>query len=357
MTASVVLKPLSKLSPAEEAAWNAFRHGDRVLASPYFALGYLRAMETARPGIEVLCWHDGDTPTGFLPLRRAALGLARPVGGPMDDLHGLIAPADHSLDICEAMRSVGLGGYAFSASPYTQVRHGLKGHCGEGNHIIDLSAGPDTYFAQRGAASRSFKRLRSKARRLIEDPSVEVRHDTQDPAAFGRMIELKQLAFAEAGYFDLFSLDWPRKALEAIAASDAPEARGVLSTLHMDGRLAAVTFNMRSEDVLHYWFPAYEPDLADSQAGNALLFSLVDWAAAEGIHEIHLGLGAAQYKVMMGSYAMPVRIGETTVGGSAKLFSTFAEKARDLEDQGGFALPAKLVRKFDRVCLAGTLRA
>lgn len=357
MPASIILKPLSDLSPDELEAWQAFRRDDRALASPYFALGYLRAVEKARPGIEVLCWSDGATPTGFLPLRRAALGLARPVGGPMDDLHGVIAPAGQTLDIPQAMRSVGLGGYAFSAAPYTQVRHGLIGHCGEGNHIIDLSAGPDTYFAQRGAASRSFKRLRSKARRLIKDQGVEVRHDTHDPAAFNRMIELKQLALAEAGHLDLFSLDWPRKALEAIAASTATDARGVLSTLHMDGRLAAVTFNMRSEDVLHYWFPAYEPDLADSQAGNALLFSLVDWAAAEGIREIHLGLGAAQYKVMMGSYAMPVRIGETAVGRGAKLFSTFAAKARRLENRGGFALPAKLARKFDRVCLAGTLRA
>lgn len=357
MPTSIVLKPLSDLSPVELDAWQAFRRDDHALASPYFAVGYLKAMETARPGVQIVCWRDGETPTGFLPLRRAALGLARPVGGPMDDLHGVIAPAGQAFDIKAAMREVGLGGYAFSATPYTQVRHSLVGHCGEGNHIIDLSSGSDAYFAQRGEASRSFKRLRSKARRLIEDPSVEVRHDVKDPAAFDRMIELKKMAFAEAGYFDLFSLDWPRKALEAIASSEASDARGVLSTLHMGGRMAAVTFNMRSEDVLHYWFPAYEPDLADSQAGNALLFSLVDWAAAEGIREIHLGLGAAQYKVMMGSYAMPVRIGETPVSGSAKLFSTFAARARDMEEAGGFALPAKLARKFDRVCLAGTLRA
>lgn len=351
------LKPLGELDPAEAEAWHAFQASDPALASPYFSLAWCRAVEAARPGIEVLCFRENGVPTGFLPLRRALMGFARPPGGPIDDLHGVIASPDTALDLAGAMRAAGIGGYGFAAVPYAQCRHGLNGHTASGNQVIDLSRGLDAYHHQRAQVSRSFKRLRAKARRLLDTPGVEVRHDIRDAAAFERMTELKRAAMAEAGHFDIFTLAWVRRVLEAVAASEEVGARGVVSTLHIDGALAAMAFNMRSQSVLHYWFPAYEPALADRQAGNALLFSLVEWAGGEGIGEIHLGLGDDQYKLMMASHAAPVRIGEAAFAGPARLLCGLAVRMRQMEQRGGPALPARLVRKLDRIALTGHLGA
>ncbi|MDJ0920320.1 MAG: GNAT family N-acetyltransferase [Henriciella sp.] len=349
---------LKTLSDADRTAWADFRQQDPLLASPYFSLAYLEAVEKARPGIDILRFTEGDTVIGFLPIRKGWFGTTRPVAGPMDDLHGVIAAPSAVIDLHAPDIAPHLSGYTFSAVPFNQRRHGLHGSASEGNQVLDLSNGFDAYIDARAAFSSNFRRTWRKVGRLLQDKRTVTRHQINDPASFTRLIDLKRTAFETAGYFDLFTLDWPLDLLETLAASSNPDAQGILSKLEIDGELAAVCFCMRSEHVLHYWFPAYEAKFQSHKAGLALLFSLADWAASQGLQEMHLGLGNTQYKRLMASYRVPVRQGALAIGPAQKVGTRFTRWGAGIEPKGGLrSLPSKLARKYERVALAGKLSA
>ncbi|MEQ8557450.1 MAG: GNAT family N-acetyltransferase [Henriciella sp.] len=359
MTQTATLLPLPALSANDKASWTSFRAEDPSLASPYFALSYLQTLEKVHPGIEVLKVCEGERTVGFLPFRRDLIGTCRPPDGPLADLHGVIASPDSAIDLSTALETAGLGGYAFSAVPYQQARHGLSGMTGEGNQIIDLSAGYDGWLAERYEANSAFRRTHRKILKLFDDHEIEITHDRFDPRVFNRLIELKQDGYASAGHFDVFSLGWPQALLDALCHEETGEVRGVMSVMKINGEVAAACLCMRSASVLHYWYPGYEKAFADLKPGHAMLFSLAEWAAGEGISEFHLGLGNVQYKRQMASYAAPVRQGVLAVATPQKILTRFNAWSQAREASGGrlFALPAKLARKVDRVALMGRLSA
>lgn len=348
----------SDLTGADREAWAALQASDPCLWSPYFSYSYVAAAEAARPGVKVLKFTEDGQPIAYWPLRPGPLGTARPVGGPMDDLHGIVAAPDTELDLSQRGVARHVGGYAFSATPYNQQRHGLTGHIGDGNQVMDLSAGYDAWLAERQAASSNFRREHRKVEALLAAPGTVVAHDVTDQAAFDRLLELKQVAYHQSGHFPLFSMDWPRRLLETLAERKAADARGVLSTLHIEGELAAITYCMRSERVLHYWFPAYEDKFSKRKPGLALLFSLAQWSAAEGIKELHLGLGGMQYKRQLATYMAPVRAGALALATPQKIATSASSLAAQIEGRHRLLdIPAKFARKYHRVMLTGALRA
>ena len=70
--------------------------------------------------------------------------------------------------------------------------------------------------------------------------------------------------------------------------------------LYAGDRPVAAHLGLRSDRVLAYWFPAYDPDLGRYSTGVALCLRMAEAAAADGIGHIDLGKGAARYKELAG---------------------------------------------------------
>lgn len=360
MTQTATTMPIGQLSADDAEIWARFRESDPSLASPYFSLAYLKALDDIYPGVEVLRVCSDDVPVGYLPYRRDLIGTARTPDGLLGDLHGVIATPESTIDLESHLRACGLGGYAFSAIPFQQARHGLTSLYGEGNQIMDLSQGYAGYLDERYAASSSFRRTHRKVEQLLERADVKIAHDTFDEAAFKRLIELKQDGYASARHFDVFSLKWPEALLRALACGQAGGGvKGILSVMHVGGEFAAACFCMRSASVMHYWFPGYEVQFAELKPGHAMLFSLAEWAAEHGIREFHLGLGNIQYKRQMATYAAPVRAGAIAVGTPQKLVAGFHawSAIREARQERLGRLSAKLARKLERMAVVGRLSA
>jgi len=73
----------------------------------------------------------------------------------------------------------------------------------------------------------------------------------------------------------------------------------VMSTLHIGDILVAVHMGMRSEKVLHWWFPAYDPAFRKLSPGLMLLTLLSKAAAERDIRQIDLGPGPEPYKKLV----------------------------------------------------------
>jgi len=346
------------LTEADRTLWSNFQVADPSLASPYFSIAYVEAVEAARPGVEILRFCEHGRPVAYWPFRKGPFGTVRPVAGPMDDLHGIIAHATISVDLEQSAIRKQIGGFAFSAVPFQQQRHGLLGQGGAGNQVIDLQEGFDPWIAARSAESSNFRREWRKSQKLIDEETTLIQHDVVDPNSFDRLIDLKREAYAGSGHFDIFQLDWPRVLLEKLSGSRDDNARGILSTLSIDGDVAAISYCMRSQSVLHYWFPAYEARFAKQKPGLALLFTLAKWAALEGMQELHLGLGDTQYKRQMASWMMPVRSGTFALSPVQQFATDFTAWGHQIEGQNRlFATAAKYARKYERMALSGSWRA
>lgn len=346
------------LTDRDHALWNNFQAADPSLASPYFSIAYIQAVAAARPGIKILRFSEHGRAVAYWPFRKGPFGTARPVAGPMDDLHGIIAHSTVRLDLDQPAVRRHIGGYAFSAVPFQQSRHGLSGQTGAGNQVMDLNAGFDAWLAARSAESSNFRREWRKAQKLIEANTTQIQHDVIDPSSFDRLIVLKQDAYARSGHFDIFKLDWTRALLEQLLNSRDDNARGILSTLSIDGEIAAISYCMRSQTALHYWFPAYEAKFAKQKPGLALLFTLAKWSALGGIQELHLGLGDTQYKRQMASWMMPVRGGAFALAAVQHCATDFTKWGHRIEGQNRLlAVPAKYARKYERIALSGSWRA
>lgn len=358
MHSNVECLKFSDLSDADRAQWNNFQAADESLASPYFSVGYVEAVDAARPGVKVLRFCDDGRPVAYWPFRKGPFGTARPIAGPMDDLHGIIAHPTIRLNLDQPAVRRHIGGFAFSAVPLQQYRHGLQGQIGDGNQVMDLSDGFDAWRTDRAANSSNFRREWRKAQKLIDAETTRIRHDVIDPSSFDRLIDLKRDAYARSGHFDIFNLDWTRALLERLSNSADNNARGILSTLSIDGDIAAISYCMRSNTTLHYWFPAYEAKFAKQKPGLALLFTLAKWAALEGMRELHLGLGDAQYKRQMASWMMPVRGGAFALSPVQQYATGFSAWGQRIEAQNRLlGVAAKYTRKYERMALTGSWRA
>ena len=90
--------------------------------------------------------------------------------------------------------------------------------------------------------------------------------------------------------------DWAHFALETIRTINTPAFAGVLSALFAGEKLLAVRFGVRTGTVLHWWLPAYNPDLPSYAPGILLLLAMAERGPDLGITRIDLGKGLQDYK-------------------------------------------------------------
>jgi len=356
MAIHVELKRPDALSPAERRAWMAIQGEEPGLASPYFALGFCDAVAAVRGDVRVVVQSQDGAPQAFLPLQVGGFGHARPLAGPLGDHHGVIARPHAKLDIDAMLSAAGVPVFDFFG--FVPHRGAAAGHAvvKDGSWVIDLEGGFDAFKARRKKpGGNTFRTIFASNRKLIESGHV-VEFCFADPSrdAIEQLFSWKSAQYRTTGHFDVFSRAWTRGLIRQLCAADGSAGvRGVLSSLKIDGEFAAVHFGMMSARAMHYWFPAYNPSLAKSAPGNALLEHLLKALGGQGVDEVHLGPGNYRYKAALGSWQIPLAQGFVALDGPA---ATLRRAAYALEI-GASKLPlgplshwpGKAFRRIDRM--------
>ncbi len=354
MPIHVELKRAGALSADERAAWMAIQTGTPRLGSPYFALGFFDAVAAVRGDVRVIVQSGDGTPDAFLPLQLGAMGYARPLSGPLADHHGVIAADGTPVDAATLLRAAGISVYDFFGwmpHPGTAL-----GEVSDGSWVVDLSGGMEAFKARRKkAGGNTFRTIFSANRKLAEaGHDLEFCPDDTSEEALAQLFEWKSGQYRASGHFDVFSVDWTRKLIVQLCALDGSSGvRGRVSSLRIDGKLAAVHFGMMTPRAMHYWFPAYDPNLSKASPGNALLDLLLESLCEEGVDEVHLGPGDYRYKAALGSWQMPLAQGYVATEGPAALLRRAAaglEASAEALPLGPVSeLPGKAFRRLDRM--------
>jgi CelD/BcsL family acetyltransferase involved in cellulose biosynthesis len=352
---SVNIKRPSELSSLEREAWKTFCAANPVLGSPYFALEFAECCEEARDDTRVLVILRAAKLVGFLPVQIGKIGCVRPLGGPLGDLHGLICEPTTELDLREVLAAAHIPMFDFNSGLVSQTGFVEAANDVEGSWIIDLQDGFEAWQAARkSVAPKVMRNLRTRRRRLeeVEEGFRFVMADTS-AYAFETLIEWKRAQYQRTNVFDVFSVDWTRRLLEAIRRRESDSFYGVCSSLYIGDKIAAVHFGMATDRLCHYWFPAYNGDASHLSPGLLLLVEMSKTAAELGLQGVELGPGNYGFKKDLASYQ--VGIGSGYIGQpSMQLITRQLTQAvvRGIETAPIGPIrdwPGKAVRKLDRL--------
>ena len=342
------------LGQAERDAWRSFQNADPALASPYFSLGFLEAMAAVRRDTRVLVIREAGEIKGFLPFHKGAMGYARPLGGPLSDHHGFIATPGAVFDLHTVLRKAGLKVFDFFGALGTQAAFREHAQEVDGSWVIDLSGGYETWLDTRsGVEPKAFRNLRARRRKLEEETSrFQFRVDDNRPEVLAKALEWKSAQYRRTGHFDVFSVGWTRKLIDVLLGSGLDNASGLVSSLEINGQLAAAHVGMRSDTVLHYWFPVYDPEFSKLGPGLNLLMQIARELSAEGLREIHLGPGEYDFKRELASWQFPLASGYATapsLAGAARRIADRIENVAESLPLGPVStLPGRAFRRIDR---------
>jgi CelD/BcsL family acetyltransferase involved in cellulose biosynthesis len=295
--------------------WAALQQSNHHLASPFFCPEYTAAIAGAREDVFVGLLEQAGEVVGFFPFQRARRTLGQPVGWPMCDYQAVVAAPDAVWDAEELLRGCGLEIWDFdhlllSQSPFT-IFHRLRRE----SPIVNLAGDSGAYFRQ----NQILVELSRKTRKLEREIGpVRFVPQLADHATLDRLLgwwSRKWTGEDQVG-------NWHRDAFHTILDTQTDRFAGMLSALYAGDQLAAVSFGMRSRTVWHYWFPAYDSDLARYSPGATLLLQMIAAAPSLGITTLDMGVGDEPYKRRLRNDAIPV------VEGTASLTSLAARTTR-----------------------------
>ena len=349
-----IRKP-SERTDAERGAWRAFLAAEPTLASPYFAMEFAECCEEVRDDTRVLVMRRQGVISGFLPFQAGRLGFARPLAGPLSDVHGVIAPDPHQADPAGWLARAGIAVFDFHSALAGQRGFARVGGVPDGSWVIDTADGFDAWHAARKAVNpKAMRNIATRLRRLeeVEGGYSFVMADYR-PEVFEAMVRLKRDQYRRTGVFDVFSVGWTGRLLQAILKRQSDHFSGVCSSLCVGDEIVAVHVGMASDRLCHYWFPAYESDHNRLSPGVLLLVEMVRTAAAMG----HLGV-----ELGPGDYAFKKDLASSQTGLVCGRFTTNSLRGRLVRSSEGFAeacskapvgavggLPAKGLRKLGRL--------
>ena len=299
-------------------AWQMLQAGSAAFSSPYFCPQFTRLVGEVRDDVRVALVEDDGRVVAFFPYQRSKLGFGRPVAGSLSDYHGVVALPGSEWRVPDLLRAARLTTWKFDH---------LVDPCGKfAAHVrllgespqIDLGNGYEHYVrGRRAAGSEVVSQTERRARGLAREHGevVFALHDDA-PDVWECLFRWKGAQYCRSGMTDPLAFQHTRLLLRRLCDERSPDFAGVLSSLRVGGRVAALHMGMRSRHVLHWWFPAYDPAYGKYSVGVILLLRLARAAADAGIRTIDLGKGQARYKQRLttGSVVLQEGICERNAG-------------------------------------------
>ena len=355
----IVVKRPGDLTPAERAAWESAVDSTAV-PTPYLSPEFAALVDRVRGGVRVaLLYRDGaapgaDAPAGFFPFQCDGDGLGKPVGGGLNDFHGLLAPPDLPVDPAALLGACDLKVWRFdhllphpALAPFVEKT--------EPSPHLDLSGGYDAYYkARRAAGSRKVKQIARTDRKFErEDGPLTFEPHVRDVAVLDRLIAWKRAQYAATGVYDMFRLGWPRDLLVELLTATSPRMTGRFAMLFRRGEPVAGDLGMRCGDVLHSWYAAYDDAFSEHGPGHICSLRTAEAAAADGVTRMELGKGPEEYKQSLSSGAVSVGEGAVDLRAVAPLARGFRKayrKAKETAADGPAAEPLRrVVRRVKRL--------
>ena len=298
----VQVASFDRLTPGELLRWREIRKLRPEFKTPFFSPEFSSAVHKARGDVQVALIRDEDEMIGCLPFHRFR-GTAVPVGRFINDAHNVIAHPDASIDWLWLLEQLDVRAFDFHAlvggDPDELSQHV---HGSIQSFRADVEDDSEAYLKKLGKQHKTIGRQGQKSRKMAREVGpLSFEFECRDPELLRQTIEWKRQQYQRTHILDLFSTDWTGALLQelfTLGAGELPNrARGILSVLRAGDDVVAAHYGIIENDLLHYWFPAYNTEYARYSPGTALFTSILAEASAHGVRCVDMGYGEQPYKL------------------------------------------------------------
>ena len=340
----VKLTTPTQLTSEELAAWARFQEQSPEFDSPYFRPEFSAAVAAVRDDVEVAVLREDEEPVGFLPFQRSGSHAAKPVGGRLSDYQAVVCRPGLEFDAAQLVRSCNLNVLDFDHLLVTQQPFQPYHRFIDRSPYLDLSKGFEPYRETLSPADRNGMRHTFRlSRQLTRDvASIRCEMFSADAAAFETLLRWKSAQYRATNVTDVFSYAWTTDLLREIWKRQPESFQGVLSVLYAGQHPVAAHFGMRSGDVLHWWFPAYDREFADYGPGRVLLALVAQQCEAHGITKIDMGRGVATHKSRVMSGTTEVAVGSVDLRPVARCLRNSWRQTREWVRNSPLYVPARI---------------
>jgi CelD/BcsL family acetyltransferase involved in cellulose biosynthesis len=347
----IAVLPGNQLTPQHIQAWSRFQQADPDLESPFFRPEFTQLVASVRNDVEVAVLEEDGECAGFFPFQRRLWGSGGPVGGRLNDFQGVIARPGLNWRADELIRACKMSAWNFdhllpSQQPFESY------HFATGNSpFMEVSTGieslPSGHIRNDSrAVMREVPRKLRKVEREVGPVRFELHTDDSD--VFATLLHWKSEQYRRTRVTDVFAFPWTVQLLERLVVEKGKAFAGNLSALYFGDRLAAVELMIRSHDVLHGWFPAYDPALGKYSPGMILVCELARAMMRHGIRRYHMGKGESRHKNSFATGAISLASGSVALHPLGRLMRCGWQHTRALVRGSRLLAPARLVGRWTR---------
>lgn len=345
-----VLCPL-ELDGDQIALWKQFCEAGDIYRSPFYRPQFTLAVASCRSDARVAVLEFAGRIVGFLPFHLVRGRVGKPIGAHINDYHGPILAPGAAIDAGDLLQAAGLDAYDFNHMPSAIAGLTSSGRGTLSSPQMDLANGYDAYAAARDASWTKAQREIGRRYRKTEAELGPIRFRFHDPSSevYRQLVTMKNTQYVRLGVRMKMDTGWAGEVLERLRQTQEPDFAGVVSTLHAGDRLIAAHFGLRTADLLHWWFPAYELALSKLGPGKNLVNQCAIRAGEQGIRMIDFGKGEEDFKLHFADCEVALREGSLVVSGS---LSAFARKGGEAVVAAARRIPLGRYRDYPGKAIA-----
>lgn len=282
---------------ATQRQWQALRQASPMYRSPFFSFDFLRSVADVGLQVEAAIQIDSGQLVCALPFQRQGRRVAMPVGLGINDAHGFLKRSDHRMEGPNFLQQCGLSSYHFHAAPPELCATQMYAVGSRRSFLADLKVDPRGYEHYLKHSSDTIDRQGQKTRKLIRKSGpLRLDFDCRDPRMIDLLIKLKSEQYRRTHTFDILAVDWIQRLLRRLHAQVDSPVRGILNVLFAGDEPVALHYGLVETDLLHYWFPVYDPLYAYGSPGTVLFLEIARQAEERGFVAIDMGYGEQPYK-------------------------------------------------------------
>ena len=287
-----------ELTPDLVAVWRGLCASNPAFANPLLGPDFALAVGAVRDDVRVTVGWRACSPVLFWPHHARPGGLARPIGAPFSDYHGVITAPDVPFSPTELLSAAGLRRFLFEGlvdpdgrfADHVSVRRQVYG--------IHLGGSPEAYFETlRADSPKRFKNMRRLEHKLEREVgAISLTAPDHDADAFDRLMGWKSEQFQRSGLHDVLAPHWARSLMRNLFETTDGAMQGLLVTLRAGGRPVAGHFGVRAGNTFHPWIAAFDPDFAAYGPGVTLVSQAIRAMGRLGLTNYDLSGGHDHYK-------------------------------------------------------------
>jgi CelD/BcsL family acetyltransferase involved in cellulose biosynthesis len=343
-----------QMTPELMSTWHRMVESQTDLVNPFYQPEFFSIAHAVGRPVNVVILSQGSEIVGFFPFERHARKFARPVALCMNDFHGFILQPKFQVNVPELLRAAGLRTWEFDHVPTNQMPDNTSSVPISVSPYVNVSQGFENYRqALSQAGNKHLEKYLKDAKKLEQEcgPIQFTLHNSQQHFV-EKLLQWKQAQYQRTQALDIFQQRWAKELIQRILNTQTATFGGLLSTLEVGGECVAIHLGMRSQSVLHYWFPAYHATHAavKFRPGLQLLIHMLQAMPNHGLTRLDLGKGTERYKLELATGQ--IALCEGIAGQSMwqnKLEETWKsckQQLKQLASQLGMQVPLQLWQQY-----------